>query len=194
MKIKSLEDYQPVDSDFAVLLSSSQKLHSLPPSNGTVVFCFSKEELEKTLELPPVLVDVPADQAMPILARLVLERGEAEYWAPRSSAENLRNVIDGTEVATDELAISGLRVSENWIHLRIENVVGECRATDDFLRGLSAPLSAAAPVVRDHGTAPEVMTLRALVLSRVATLAKPVKKYLPSSVVVSLYKLLEKIR
>lgn len=158
------------------------------------MFCFSKEELEKTLELPPVLVDVPADQAVPILARLVLERGEAEYWAPRSSAENLRNVIDSTEVATDELAISGLRVSENWIHLRIENVVGECRATDDFLRGLSAPLSAAAPVVRDHGTAPEVMTLRALVLSRVATLAKPVKKYLPSSVVVSLYKLLERIR
>ena len=41
--------------------------------------------------------------------------------------------------------------------------------------------------------APE-MSLRSLVISRITPLAKPLKKYLPGSAVIMLYKILEKIR
>lgn len=194
MRIGSLDDYKPADTDYAVLLCSSEQLQPLPDSHGTVVFCFSEEELNRSIKMPAVLVDVPAAQATPILVRLIRDRGVAEYWAPRSAADNLSDLIDSNDAVSEELGVSGLHISEGWIHLRVEESVGTYRSSDDFLRGLSAPLSVSNAGPRDQGSAPDTPTLRALVISRVATLAKPVKQYLPSSVVVSLYKVLEKIR
>lgn len=194
MRIGSLEDYKPADTDYAVLLCSSEQLSPLPVSHGTVVFCFSEEELNRTTKKPVALLDVPAVQATPILARIIRDRGVAEYWAPRSAADNLRDLVDSDGTVSEALSVSGLHISGRWIHLRIEESVGTCRPSDDFLRGLSAPLSVSNIGPRDQGPAPDAPTLRTLVISRVATLAKPVKQYLPSSVVVSLYKVLEKIR
>lgn len=194
MRIGSLDEYQPADTDYAVLLCSSEQLQTLPVSHGTVVFCFSEEELSRVNHRPAVLLDLPADQAAPVLSRLIRDRGEAEYWAPRSAAGNLCDLVGGDDVLTTGLAISGLRVSEAWIHIRVGNSEGGTRSPDDFLLGLSAPISGCAPRVRDQSVAADAMTLRALVILRAATLAKPVKKYLPGSVVVSLYKILERIR
>lgn len=194
MRIGSLDDYKPADTDYAVLLCSSEQLQPLPASHGTVVFCFSEEELGQAVNMPVVLADVPAAQATPILARLIRDRGVVEYWAPRSAADNLHGLVDSDDKASEELGVSGLHISERWIHLRVEEPVGTSRPSDDFLRGLSAPLSASNVGPRDQGPAPDAPTLRALVISRVATFAKPVKQFLPSSVVVSLYKILEKIR
>ena len=194
MRIESLDDYKPADTDYAVLLCSSEQLQPLPASHGTVVFCFNEEELSRTTKKPVALLDIPAAQATPILARIIRDRGVAEYWAPRSAAGNLRDLVGSNDVLTAGLAISGLRVSEAWIHIRVGNSEGDNRSPDDFLSGLSAPLSGCAPRVREQSVGPEAMTLRALVISHAATLAKPVKKYLPSSVVVSLYKILERLR
>lgn len=194
MRIESLDDYKPADIDYAVLLCSSKQLQPLPASHGTVVFCFSEEELDKTVNIPVVLADVPAAQATPILARLIRDRGVVEYWAPRSAADNLRGVVGSDDAVSENLGVSGLHISERWIHLRVEESVGTSRPSDDFLRGLSAPLTVANVGPRDQGPAPNAPTLRALVISRIATLAKPVKQFLPSSVVVALYKMLEKIR
>lgn len=194
MRIESLDDYKPADIDYAVLLCSSKQLQPLPASHGTVVFCFSEEELDKAVNIPVVLADVPAAQATPILARLIRDRGVVEYWAPRSAADNLRGVVGSDDAVSENLGVSGLHISERWIHLRVEESVGTSRPSDDFLRGLSAPLTVANVGPRDQGPAPNAPTLRALVISRIATLAKPVKQFLPSSVVVALYKMLEKIR
>ena len=194
MRIESLDDYKPADTDYAVLLCSSEQLQPLPASHGTVVFCFSEEELDEAVNMPVVLVDVPAAQAIPILARLIRDRGVVEYWAPRSAADNLRDLVGSDGAVSEALGVSGLHISEKWIHLRVEESVGTYRSSDDFLRGLSAPLSVSNAGPRAKRSAPDPPTLRALVISRVATLAKPVKQYLPSSVVVSLYKVLEKIR
>ncbi len=194
MRIGSLDDYKPADTDYAVLLCSSEQLQPLPVSHGTVVFCFSEEELDNAVNMPVVLVDVPAAQAIPILARLIQDRRVVEYWAPRSAVDNLRNLVGSDGAVSEELGVSGLHISDRWIHLRVEGSVGTSRSSDDFLRGLSAPLSLSNLAPRDQGPSPDAPTLRALVISRVATLAKPVKQFLPSSVVVSLYKMLEKIR
>lgn len=195
MRIGSLDDYKPADTDYAVLLCSSEQLQPLPASHGTVVFCFSEEELGQAVNMPVVLADVPAAQAIPILARLLIQdRRVVEYWAPRSAVDNLRNLVGSDGAVSEELGVSGLHISEGWIHLRVEESVGTSRPSDDFLRGLSAPLSLSNLAPRGQGPSPDAPTLRALVISRVATLAKPVKQFLPSSVVVSLYKMLEKIR
>lgn len=194
MRIGSLDDYKPADTDYAVLLCSSEQLQPLPASHGTVVFCFSEEELDHAVNMPAVLADVPAAQATPILARLIRNREVVEYWAPRSAADNLYDLVDSDDVVSENLGVAGLHFSERWIHLRVEESAGTSRPPDDFLRGLSAPLSASNVGPRDQGPAPDAPTLRTLVISRVATLAKPVKQYLPSSAVVSLYKMLEKIR
>ena len=194
MRIGSLDDYKPADSDYAVLLCSSEQLQPLPASHGTVVFCFSEEELKRSIEMPAVLVDVPAAQATPTLVRLIRDRGVAEYWAPRSAADNLYDLVDSDDAVSEDLGVAGLHISERWIHLRVEESTGSSRPPDDFLRGLSAPLSVSNAGPRAKRSAPDPPTLRALVISRVATLAKPVKQFLPSSVVVSLYKMLEKIR
>ena len=194
MRIGSLDDYKPADSDYAVLLCSSEQLQPLPASHGTVVFCFSEEELKRSIEMPAVLVDVPAAQATPTLVRLIRDRGVAEYWAPRSAADNLYDLVDSDDAVSEDLGVAGLHIYERWIHLRVEESTGSSRPPDDFLRGLSAPLSVSNAGPRAKRSAPDPPTLRALVISRVATLAKPVKQYLPSSVVVSLYKVLEKIR
>lgn len=194
MRIESLSNYRPADTDFAVLLESSERLHPLPDSTGTVVFCFSEDELMAIDHKRAVLVDVPSDHAMHILTRLVRDRKEAEYWVPRTATANLRSLVKSDAPGSDSLVITGLHVSDTWIHIRVDIATRKTRGPDDFLKGLSAAYAGENSTPRYSGTRTDSTTLRALLISRAAVLAKPVKKYLPSSVVVSLYKLLEKIR
>lgn len=194
MRIESLRDYRPAVTDFAALLGSSERLHPLPESYGTVVFCFSEDELMAMDYKRAVLVDVPSNRAMRILTRLVRDRETAEYWVPRSATANLRSLVASDNPGKDTPVISGLHVSDSWIHLRVNRATGKTREPDDFLKGLSAPGARENSIVREHPVSLESTTLRALLISRAAVLAKPIKKYLPGSVVVSLYKILEKIR
>lgn len=194
MRIESLDDYRPAETDFAVLLGSSEQLVPLPDFYGAVVFCFSEDELMAMDHKRAVLVDVPSDLAVRILTNLVRDRGEAEYWAPRSATVNLCSLVGSEDPGNDTPVISGLHVSGLWIHLRVNRATRKTREPGDFLLGLSAPVTAAAATPRDNDTHSDTTTLKALFISRAAALAKPVKKYLPSSVVVLLYKILEKIR
>lgn len=116
MRVNSLSDYQPVETEFAVLLSSSEQLLPLPKGNGTVVFCFSESELLKAGEARVVLIDISPELAERLIARLVRDRGHVEYWAPRSNVTNALNLIGNGGKLSGSLAISGLHVSDRWIN------------------------------------------------------------------------------
>lgn len=141
-----------------------------------------------------VLVDFPPGNAIRILSRLVRERGEAQYWAPRADTARLCNLVETNDSLSESLAISGLHVSDTWIQLRFSRAGGKTRDVEDFLKGLSAPLYGGTLIAQDRGQSLGTATLRAILVSRAATLAKPVKKYLPSAVIVAIYKVLEKLR
>ncbi len=194
MRIKSLSDYQPAETGLVVLLRTSENLRPLPMSKGTAFFCFSEEELMLVDGAPAVLVDIPPESAIRILSRLVRIGKAAEYWAPRSDIANLLRLVEISNSSSEALAISGLHVSEAWIQLRIRHANGETRHADDFLRGLSAPYYGTTLMPHNYEQPPSAETLRAILISWTATLAKPVKKYLPKTVIVGLYKILERIR
>ncbi|MBE7340214.1 hypothetical protein [Corynebacterium aurimucosum] len=194
MRIESLSNYQPIETGFALLLSSSEKLQPLPLGQGSFFFCFSEEELMLINGTNAVLIDLPPRNAIRILSRLVRERGEAQYWAPRSDTARLCSLVGTNDSLSEGLAISGLNVSDAWIQLRVSRTHGKTRDAEDFLRGLSAPFYGGTLITQDYGQSLGTATLRTILISRAATLAKPVKKYLPSAVIVALYKILEKFR
>lgn len=194
MRVNSLSDYQPVETEFAVLLSSSEQLLPLPKGNGTVVFCFSESELLKAGEARVVLIDISPELAERLIARLVRDRGHVEYWAPRSNVTNALNLIGNGGKLSGSLAISGLHVSDRWIQLRLSIADRESREVEDFIRGLSAPNAEKASDSCSSDQRLESISLRSILISRAATLAKPVKRFVPPFAIVALYKILERIR
>ncbi|MCL8493840.1 hypothetical protein M5J06_06810 [Corynebacterium sp. B5-R-101] len=194
MRVNSLSDYQPVETEFAVLLSSSEQLLPLPKGNGTVVFCFSESELLKAGEARVVLIDISPEFAERLIARLVRDRGHVEYWAPRSNVTNALNLIGNGGKLSGSLAISGLHVSDRWIQLRLSIADRESREVEDFIRGLSAPNAEKASDSCSSDQRLESISLRSILISRAATLAKPVKRFVPPFAIVALYKILERIR
>lgn len=194
MRVNSLSDYQPVETEFAVLLSSSEQLLPLPKGNGTVVFCFSESELLKAGEARVVLIDISPELAERLIARLVRDRGHVEYWAPRSNVTNALNLIGNGGKLSGSLAISGLHVSDRWIQLRLSIADRESREVEDFIRGLSAPNAEKASDSCSSEQRLESISLRSILISRAATLAKPVKRFVPPFAIVALYKILERIR
>ncbi|MHC2800138.1 hypothetical protein [Corynebacterium hesseae] len=194
MRVNSLSDYQPVETEFAVLLSSSEQLLPLPKGNGTVVFYFSESELLKAGEARVVLIDIPPEFAERLIARLVRDRGHVEYWAPRSNVTNALNLIGNGGKLSGSLAISGLHVSDRWIQLRLSIADRESREVEDFIRGLSAPNAEKASDSCSSDQRLESISLRSILISRAATLAKPVKRFVPPFAIVALYKILERIR
>lgn len=202
MRIGSLSDYQPANDCLVVFLCSTEKLQPLRASHRTVIFCFDEQELAAVKHLPIVLVDVPPNRAVSIFAHLIREGEEVEYWVPRTATANLRGLVGRKTEVKDDFAISGLHVSDSWIHLRISKATGETRGADDFLKGLAAPYSgvnSCFPIgvaSNDSGSnaSPGATTVRSILILRAAALAKPLKNYLPPRAVVFLYKILEKIR
>lgn len=194
MRVNSLSDYQPVETEFAVLLSSSEQLLPLPKGNGTVVFCFSESELLKAGEARVVLIDISPEFAERLIARLIRDRGHVEYWAPRSNVTNALNLIGNGGKLSGSLAISGLHVSDRWIQLRLSIADRESREVEDFIRGLSAPNAEKASDSCSSDQRLETISLRSILISRAATLAKPVKRFVPPFAIVALYKILERIR
>ena len=79
MRISSLKSFPPVDSDYAVLLESSEQPFSFPPATSPVTFCFAAEQLAVVAELPLVLVDTVANEALPILRDYAAKNRHIEY-------------------------------------------------------------------------------------------------------------------
>lgn len=191
MRISSLDGFQPLDSAYAMLMESSEQPFSFPPTKSPVTFCFAAERLNGVAELPLVLVDIDADEALPILHEYARKNRHIEYWAPRASTARLQQIALVQD--SHDLSITGSRLTENWIQIRIGPATELDRSSTDWVEGLKA---ATAPVEFKESPSVAVpeMSLRSLVISRITPVAKPLKKYLPGSVVIVLYKILEKIR
>ena len=191
MRIASLDRFPPLDSAYAMLLESSEQPFSFPPATSPVTFCFAAEQLAVVAELPLVLVDTVANEALPILRDYAAKNRHIEYWAPRADTERLQQLA--LAKASHDLSITGSRLTKNWIQLRIGPATEHDRSCADWVEGLKV---ATAPVesTESPGVAVPEMSLRSLVISRITPVAKPLKKYLPGSVVIVLYKILEKVR
>lgn len=192
MRISSLESYLPVDSDYAIMLESSEELYSFPPDSKDVIFCFSAEQLMAVPELPLVLVDTSPDVTVSILRDSVKANRRVEYWVPRSDTTNLRCIVVADN--TEDLAIAGFRLTEEWIQLRVILRTSQDRPSDDWVAGLSAGAVPTRASLKESPADKSELTLKGLVISRLTPLAKPFKKYLPGPIVIVLYKALEKIR
>lgn len=78
--------------------------------------------------------------------------------------------------------------------LRLSIADRESREVEDFIRGLSAPNAEKASDSCSSDQRLESISLRSILISRAATLAKPVKRFVPPFAIVALYKILERIR
>ncbi|MTD90656.1 hypothetical protein [Corynebacterium hiratae] len=192
MRISSLDGFQPLDSAYAMLLESSEQPFSFPPATSPVTFCFSAEQLADVAEIPLVLVDTDADEALPILHEYARKNRHIEYWAPRVGTTRLQQLALVQE--GHDLSITGSRLTEMWIQLRIGTATEHDRSCADWVEGLKSATAAPVESTESPSVAVPEMSLRSLVISRITPLAKSLKKYLPGSVVIMMYKILEKIR
>ncbi|TVU83643.1 hypothetical protein FQN05_06710 [Corynebacterium aurimucosum] len=192
MRISSLDRFPPLDSAYAMLLESSEQPFSFPPATSPVTFCFAAEQLADVAELPLVLVDTDADEALPILRQYATANHHVEYWAPRTETVRLQQLALAKD--SHDLSITGSRLTENWIQLRIGPTTEHDRSCADWVEGLKSATAAPVESTESPSVAVPEMSLRSLVISRITPVAKPLKKYLPGSVVTMLYKILEKIR
>lgn len=191
MRISSLDRFPPLDSAYAMLLESSEQPFSFPPATFPVTFCFAAEQLADVTELPLVLVDTDASEALPILRDYAAKNRHIEYWALRADTARLQQIALTQD--SRDLSITGSRLTENWIQLRIGPATERDRSCADWVEGLKVGTASVESKESPSVAVPE-MSLRSLVISRITPVAKPLKKYLPGSVVIMLYKILEKIR
>ncbi|MDK8897567.1 hypothetical protein QP999_06405 [Corynebacterium sp. MSK004] len=191
MRISSLDRFQPLDSAYAMLLESSEQPFSFPPATSPITFCFTAEQLADIAELPLVLVDTETHEALPILHEYATKNRHIEYWAPRSDTVRLQQIALAQN--SHDLSITGSRLTESWLQLRIGAATEQDRSCADWVEGLKAATTPVESKAFPSVAAPE-MSLRSLVISRITPVAKPLKKYLPGSMVVVVYKVLEKIR
>ena len=191
MRISSLGSFQPLDSAYAMLLESSEQPFSFPPATSPVTFCFAAEQLANVAECPLVLVDTGADEALLILHEFVMKNRRIEYWAPRADTVRLQQIALAQD--SHDLSITGSRLTENWIQLRIGPATEHDRSCADWVEGLKVATASVEFKDSPSVAVPE-MSLRSLVISRITPVAKPFKKFLPGSVVIVLYKILEKTR
>lgn len=192
MRISSLDSYRSLDSDYAMMLESSEKIYAFPSAPNDVTFCFSAEQLVDVADLPLVLVDSRVDVAVPILRDYAKENRHVEYWTLRADTTNLRCIAADDD--TTDLSIAGFRLTEDWIQLRIVRSTEFDRPCADWVAGLAAGAVPGKARDEDSPAVASEATLRGLLISRITPLAKPLKKHLPGSVVTLLYKTLEKIR
>lgn len=192
MRISSLDRFPPLDSAYAMLLESSEQPFSFPPATSPVTFCFAAEQLDDVAELPLVLVDAETDEALPILHEYATKNRHIEYWAPRSDTARLQQIALAQD--SHDLSITGSRLTENWIQVRIGPATKHDRSCADWVEGLKSATAAPVESTESPSVAVPEMSLRSLVISRITPLAKSLKKYLPGSVVIMMYKILEKIR
>lgn len=115
-----------------------------------------------------------------------------EYWAPRTDTSKLRQLV--ADHTGEHMAVAGVNLSDGWVQVRIEQARNGDRSSEDWLEGLKVTATPSMVSQEPVATAATTVTLRSLLISRVTPLAKPFKKYLPGSVVILMYKVLERIR
>lgn len=117
-----------------------------------------------------------------------------EYWLLLDSAEHFVDLLG----SINEFSMRSPLVEAGWAKFEVELSTKESSDSDLFLKGFQIGVvtsSRATVPVRSLGIGnPQRSTISGEVLSRIMMWAKPVKKYLPSRVIVVLYKILNWVR
>lgn len=202
MIVSSLSGFSPTPAAPTVLLSSSSQPRPLDSVGNSATFCFDWHPDPASLRV--IVLDLPEENPELYLAELTRPDDRAvEWWVPTSNLSTLISALH----TWDTLAIAGITACDYWIKVLLAPAARSParHSAADFARGLS--------LVRmlgtDPSTAPGIepsaarlssdvlvptLSLRAAFISTVAPKFKPLKKFLPHSVVIALYKILEKLR
>lgn len=196
MKINDTGAFPTPTSRFYMYLDTTQQSGNFPSELNEVSIISSPTEVDASKGHSLVIVDAPAKAAIAAAKRkMALDSSTCALWVQRSNSDVLEKLI----LAGNELAIAGMNLTDEWVQFRIQSAVEADRKADDLLQGLRIPrLVVPTPQVTVGGA--EVVELkktdrlRDKAISLMIPPAKAVKPYLPTRVVVALYKTLDKIR
>lgn len=195
MRIHSLEVLPALAGPAAVLVNSDGFGVNLSIFESRSVFFRKIPEL-LPVELPLVVVNptLKTIEKLNDKGKLIRQCG-VEFWVDSTGASDLLECLK----KFDDLAVSGASTDSEWFKIGVRSSVLTDRSSLDLVVGLSATLLDAGQVDFSGGTAPNLkaatdLNLRAELIRIAARVAKPVKPYLPASVVHLLYKVLGVLR
>lgn len=195
MRIHSLQTLPPVTDPAVVIVNSNCFGVDLTSFASRSVFLRSVPESHP--EEYPLIVVNPT----PVIVKELHKKGVfgsqsyTEMWADSTGFSDL--ILCLSEF--DDLAVSGTFSSREWFRARVQRSTSSDRSGQDLVVGLKASSLASAaeawsPVAETHNTGVASSTLISGVVQIATRIAKPIKPFLPASVVHILYKILGVIR
>lgn len=191
MKLETSCDYKPATRDIVAIIQRSDCAWALPDDLQNVSFAFDSEVPNDVPKVGVVLIH-PSQSQLPTSVNYYLKDQETrvEVWFWREDPKT----IDAFLSVNEELAIHGIHVSDNWLHLLIGPVSPSSRELDELKLGLMIPKPKQVQNGQNDTVLTEQVSWRSLLITQIVPFAKPFKKYLPTKVVVSMYRILEKLR
>ena len=178
-----------------VILDDSEAPVSLASVAGDAIFLSAATDTWPADGGRLILVNTPESLTLDAAARwLSAGHEQAEYWADHEHVARMVELLRA-EVAEGSVCVTGFEAREGWLRLRLGTAAGPTRSSEDFVRGLAAQSGPGR--ASEHTPAAPTLSepsLGSLVVKKVVPLAKPIKQYLPATLVAYLYKGLEKLR
>lgn len=195
MRIHSLDELRPLREPVAVVVNSAGFRVDLSSFESHSVFFRTVPELLPE-DLPLVVMN-----PTPVMIQKLCETGAflgnrvVELWADAIGFSWLTPCLNDF----DGLAISGVSSNEKWFKVGVQRSLATDRSAQDLVTGLRgasliawAEPSNPAPVVLD--TDAYKTNFKSGLVQLMARVAKPVKAYLPNTVVHMLYKILRALQ
>ncbi|MEX3507343.1 hypothetical protein VVR85_07160 [Corynebacterium sp. LK2590] len=209
MRISSLEAYQATISTKlqnperpaaeparpVVILDDSAAPVSLASVPGDAIFLSGLPDTWPAEGGRLILVNTPEPLTLDAASRwLSAGHAQAEYWADTKHLARMVGLLRA-DVPEERACVTGFEAEGGWLRLRLGTASGPTRSSEDFVRGLAAQ-AGAGPEPEPEPAEPTLSepSLGSLVVKKVVPLAKPIKQYLPATLVAYLYKGLEKLR
>lgn len=192
MKLVSSSDYETLESDFVIMVGTTKELEDFPKATNEVTFCFNELELMRIGATRIVFIN-PADLGFirNNIPKISNDDMRCEVWIRRDHVQSSFSILTENE----DIGIHGIHVSDAWLCLLIGPAELRSRDCKDLALGISIPHQVA---IAHNEKSNEVVTTnvnwRSMLVAQVIPIAKPFKKYLPTRMVILLYKLLDKIR
>ncbi|MEJ5998039.1 hypothetical protein [Corynebacterium sp. H130] len=187
MKIRSLEPFEATTRGFTIVVTEGVDLVFDEPVDDVVV-CDDLSALVDDHSLTLVLVDPAVGTLIEACQQW---HGQIEVWGSLASRGPILHLLS----ADVPLSVSGCVTSEHWVRLLVSKESPTDRNSADFRLGLAIADAKDCAGSTDTDV-PELTqpSVRAALIAAVVPYAKPFKRYLPTRVVVGLYKLLDRIR
>lgn len=189
MKLRSVNQREIGRGPATVLVDDLGAPYDLSHFNSGSVFTENLQGLEIASDDWLVGINLDA-RSLDELFQAATEAGcdRLSYWVNADGAEELRTVLQ----SLDMLAIDGVTPVGEWISFDLTEATTTDRSSAEFLSGfltsrrLQQPTSTQIPTQSEETQT----SRRAVLLTELVHLAKPIKPYLPPSVIHAGYKLL----